>query len=318
MREMIMVGKPAPIAEVRDLSELADAWGDYLALEYAGPTRASYLKGLRVFREWLDDQGLTLATVRPPNVRAWREILAEDYAIGTVNLWLSAVRRFFAWLIEEGAPILNPAQIKGAGRNGTGRRHKRDEITAAEIRAILGTFNESPRGKRDRAIFSLMAYAALRTVETQRLDLDDLQTKDGRTVLWVTGKGHLEPDDFVVLNTKAEESLRAWLAVRRNEPGPLFYGLGRRTQRGRLSLRHIRRIIKAHYQAAGVIGERKTTHSLRHSAITNAIRNGGEPLQVQAMARHRSFDTTLGYYHEIGRTAAPAEDLIDYEQKEAA
>lgn len=314
MRDLMVVGKPAPVAELRDLDELAEAWRGHLATEYAEPTREAYLKGLRVFREWLDDQGLTYATVRPPNVRAWREQLVSDYAIGTANLWLSAVRRFYAWLIEEGAPILNPAAIKGAGRNGAGRRHKRDEITATEIRAIFDTFNESPRGKRDRAIFALMAYAALRTVEVQRLDLDDLQTKDGRTVLWVTGKGHLEPDDFVVLNTKAEESLRAWLAVRGNEPGPLFFGLGRRTQRGRLSLRHIRRIVKAHYRAAGVIGERKTTHSLRHSAITNAIRNGGEPLQVQAMARHRSFDTTLGYYHEIGRTAAPAEDLIDYDQ----
>jgi site-specific recombinase XerD len=48
---------------------------------------------------------------------------------------------------------------------------------------------------------------------------------------------------------------------------------------------------------AGVGGEAKTTHSLRHSAITNAIRNGAEPMQVKAMARHTSFDTTLGYIH---------------------
>lgn len=61
-----------------------------------------------------------------------------------------------------------------------------------------------------------------------------------------------------------------------------------------------------------MVGTRKTTHSLRHGAISNAIRNSAEPLQVQAMARRRSFDTTLDYYHEIGRTSAPAENLIDY------
>ena len=60
-------------------------------------------------------------------------------------------------------------------------------------------------------------------------------------------------------------------------------------------------------------GHRKTTHSLRHSAITNAIRHGATPMQVQAMARHTSFDTTLGYLHEESRTANPAEDSISHE-----
>jgi hypothetical protein len=30
------------------------------------------------------------------------------------------------------------------------------------------------------------------------------------------------------------------------------------------------------------------------------------------MARHASFDTTLGYIHEVNRLDAPAEDLIAY------
>jgi site-specific recombinase XerD len=61
-----------------------------------------------------------------------------------------------------------------------------------------------------------------------------------------------------------------------------------------------------------VVGETKSTHSLRHSAITNAIRNGADPKQVMQMARHKSFNTTLGYYHEVNRLNSPAEDLIDY------
>ena len=35
------------------------------------------------------------------------------------------------------------------------------------------------------------------------------------------------------------------------------------------------------------------------------------PLQPQAMARHRSFDTTLGSFHEVGRIDHPAEDFIN-------
>ena len=71
-------------------------------------------------------------------------------------------------------------------------------------------------------------------------------------------------------------------------------------------------MVKDRFRLAGVVNGGKTTHSLRHSAISNAIRNGAEPIQVQAMARHQSFDTTLSYYHEISRTEKPAEDLIEY------
>lgn len=46
------------------------------------------------------------------------------------------------------------------------------------------------------------------------------------------------------------------------------------------------------------------------SAITNAIRNGASPMQVQAMARHASFDTILGYYYEVNRIDNPAEGFI--------
>jgi hypothetical protein len=34
------------------------------------------------------------------------------------------------------------------------------------------------------------------------------------------------------------------------------------------------------------------------SAITNAIRNGASSMKIQAMDRHASFDTILGYYYE--------------------
>jgi hypothetical protein len=36
-------------------------------------------------------------------------------------------------------------------------------------------------------------------------------------------------------------------------------------------------------------------------------------MQVQAMARHASFDTTLGYYHEVSRLDDPAEDRVRYD-----
>ena len=295
------------------LEELLDRWDAYLKSEHAATTQAAYAKGLRLFRAWLQDRGLELSQATPPDVRAWRDELRERYAVQTVNLRLSAVRRFYAWLIEEGAPILNPAaNVRGASRRGKSRRHKRDELSASEVLAVLDTCDDSELGKRDRGILAVMAYCALRTIEVQRAELADLATRDGRSVLWVHGKGRAEADDFVVLPPAADEALRAWLVERGAEKGPLFWSLSRQNPGDRLSTRAIRGMVKDRFHLAGVVNGGKTTHSLRHSAISNAIRNGAEPLQVQAMARHQSFDTTLNYYHEISRTEKPAEDLIDY------
>lgn len=296
------------------LDELIDSWDTYLRNEMAETTRFAYLKGIRLFREWIIDTGLTLATVRPSDVRGWREQLRKIYAVQTVNLWLSAIRRFYAFLIEEyDAPILNPAaNVRGASRRGTSRRHKRDELTPNEVRAVLETCDESKQGQRDKAILVLMAYCALRTIEVHRADLTDLQTRDGRTVLWVRGKGRVEADDFVVLPKPAIKAVRTWLKVRGKKKGSLFWSLSKQNKGERLSARALRGMVKQRYEEAGVVGLNKSTHSLRHSAISTAIRNGAEPLQVQAMARHKSYDTTLNYYHELSRTENPAEDLIIY------
>jgi len=290
-----------------------EAWTTYLASEdYADATQETYSRALARFRSWLKVRGLDLDQVSPQDVQTWRDELRDSYSLQSINLWLSSIRRFYAWLIEEGAPILNPADVKGVRRRATSRRHKRDELTSSEVLAVLASCEDTPTGHRDRAILSLMAYCALRAIEVQRANLEDLQTKDDRTVLWVQGKGDADTSDFVVLPTSTDGVMRQWLKIRGEDPGPLFPSLGGKNQGQRISLRHIRRIVKNRYKEVGILNGRKTTHSLRHSAITSAIRHGATPLQVQAMARHKSFDTTLGYYHEVGRTENPAEDLVGY------
>ena len=67
----------------------------------------------------------------------------------------------------------------------------------------------------------------------------------------------------------------------------------------------------AYYRAAGVRGN-KTTHSLRHTAITQVIMKSGSIQKAQSVARHKSVDTTMIYFHEIDRITNPGEAFIDY------
>ena len=117
---------------------------------------------------------------------------------------------------------------------------------------------------------------------------------------------------IVIDNPAAAGALHDWLSVRGDQPGSLFLSLSDRSHGARLSLRALRHLIKGYYLAAGVLGKDKTAHSLRHAAISNALRHGAPVQKVAAMARHASIETTMIYFHEIDRLSDPAERYISY------
>ncbi len=73
----------------------------------------------------------------------------------------------------------------------------------------------------------------------------------------------------------------------------------------------LRDIVKKYFRMAGVHGN-KTPHSLRHTAITSAIRHGAPAEKVRGTSRHASLDTLMIYYHESDRVDNPAEQYISY------
>ena len=275
-------------------------------------TMESYRRGLYRFTKYLAENGITNPT--PADISEFRVYELATYSAQTVNLTLSAIRSFYRYLVAVGAmPYSIASDVKGAKR-AKANQHKRSELSAGEVLDVLATCDDSVEGIRDRAIITLMAYCGLRAIEVQRANLDNLKT-NGRMTLWVQGKGRTEADEFVVIPRDQEIVIRRWMTERKKlstaEPA-LFVSLSKRNQGERLSTRAIRNLVKEHYRKAGVDDDTKTTHSLRHSAITSAIRHGATPMQVQAMARHASFDTTLNYIHEVNRLDSPAEDLIEY------
>jgi site-specific recombinase XerD len=308
--------------ELAAATELVDLWLAYErdTNQASDNTLAAYRKGLDVFASWLQDAGT--GEVTAADVWRFRDALqARRHAVQTVNLRLTAVRRFYSFLVNTNRVPVNPAaEVKGLKRVKSRTTHKRDALTNAEVKAVIDTCDPTKvDGIRDWAILSLMAYCALRTVECHRADIGDLRTRQDRLTLDVQGKGRVEKDEFVVIPPAAERAIRMWLGYRtsvrfadHDADAPLFVSLSNQTHGDRLGLRAICGMVKARYQDAGVVGK-KSTHSLRHSAITNVIRHGGSVLQAQALARHADINTTMGYYHEMGRLDNPAEDLISYD-----
>jgi integrase/recombinase XerD len=110
--------------------------------------------------------------------------------------------------------------------------------------------------------------------------------------------------------------VRAWLAAHPrggDELAPLFCGLGFRNTGGPLAARTVRYLLRQHLDMAEISDRRKTGHSLRHTAVTKALRNGMTVVQVQSMTRHKDLATLMVYAHDVERAEHPAEEGVRYE-----
>jgi len=295
---------------------LIGLWEDALQLDaQAGQlsetSAAIYRRGMNRFYTWLFTQNVDV--VSPTVIKQWMAAEKDLHKPSSVNTWYAGVKRFFTWAVGEGLLLNNPTEgVKNVKRRGTNKRHLRDALTDREVLRILAAPDRSTdAGKRDYAILCLMAFCALRQIEVQRLDVDDLSTVDGLPVLRITGKGAEDDDEIAVIaHPRAQDAIYEWLAVHPTDAGAMFVALGNRSRNVRLSLRSIRGLVKGYYKSAGVKNGKKTTHSLRHSAITKVAKK--DIMKAQQVARHVNINTTMIYVHEADRLDDPGEAFIDY------
>jgi integrase/recombinase XerC/integrase/recombinase XerD len=304
-----------------DRQDLVGMWRASLQLDVdAGniseATAATYRRGLQRFIAW-GQANPERATDHA--VKEWLAFLRlETNARGqqnkpaAISAWFAGVRAFFRWAVSEGHLKADPtAGVKRARRHGTTEEHERELLTDDEMLRVLG----SKLSCRDRAFVHLLAYTGARGVELYRADIEDLRTEGGELVLRVQGKGRIEKTERVIIaHPDAKDAIYSYLAERGASSGPLFVSESNRSNGERLSSRAMRAIIRKILDDAGVTSRNKTTHSFRHSAITNAITNGASLLEAQAMARHTDPATTKRYFHNLERIKNAAERKIDYKK----
>jgi integrase/recombinase XerC len=288
-----------------NLNELQAKFVDWMHVRgLSHATRETYTFRLGKFVEWLD--GSSWEVVDQVQAVAYRDQLAETYSPATIGLYLTVARRFYTFLFEQGLIKVNPFFGVTSPRKSNSSR--REAISLPEWQALLRTCDNSHDGIRTRAIFWLAYGLGLRSVEIHRADIDDLRVSGDFRVMWVQSKGASMKGDFLVIPPEVDQALGDWLAVRGDQPGALFSHL---SKSGRIGLGAIRHIWFAHKVMAGISGDLKTFHSLRHSAIDNRARysvaHGKSPLLVQTFARHKSMSSTMKYIHNIGRLSDPPE-----------
>lgn len=226
------------------------------------------------------------------------EPYARDYAVrdfkshlktvgkakpSSVNLTLAAIDNFYRFVGMGRPEVRREEPTKAAPR----------ALSPGDQKRFLRAVERCPSA-RDRAIATLFFYSALRLQELTGLDAGDvaISARKGRVVVR-SGKGDAYRE--VALNADARGALDGWLAQRRTLSGvvdeeALF--LGRRGKR--LTVRAVDLIVRRLGEEAN-LDLPLSAHVLRHTCLTNLVRNGNDLVMVAEIAGHKRLETTRRY-----------------------
>ncbi len=305
-------------------------------LESMSPnTRRAYAADLRALGEFLggvsDHHAVALLLTLKGGeanelVLRWRTKMVDSkLSPATIGRRLAAVRSMVrmgrmlglvGWSIEVADPkVQRYRDTRGPGLSGW----KAMKVTAeAMADGGLSLRNVHPhQGARDLALVHLMRGLALRRSSVIRLDRADVELDGDDPAVMVHEKGK---HDKVrrSLSEGPAASLRAWIALRGDWPGPLFHRLDRAAgshqpgELARLDGSSVWRIVRALGHRAGLVRHVRP-HGLRHEAITAAIEKGAQLPDVQVFAGHADPRTTMLYYDRTRNAAGQVAKLIDGE-----
>lgn len=300
-----LTGISLPAVPVRDstqdelLARLTAAWLNRYDSHH---TRAAYEKDLRYWVGWCQERGIHPLRARMADVDDWLAAQRDSGVSGdgrpaarrSIARRLSAVASWYGYLIRntagDGEPLLthNPAD--------TDARPKvnRDAsptvgLSRAEADRLITAADQD--GLRSSAIIRLLLTNALRCGVVSSLNIRDCGSDRGHRIITMTVKGgHLKRDPLPPPTARA---IDAYLASRGDPPdGPLF---ATRTGR-RLDEAYLFRLVRRLATRAGIpSADRLSPHSLRHTAITEALEATGDLRKAQDLAGHADPRTTRLY-----------------------
>ena len=313
---------PALVDTVVLLPALPDDVGDrygfvnltalWLAERRSDGTRKAYFNDLNRYLLWCHTEALDPLTARTADVIRYKTL--QVASASSVNRRLSAVSSWYKFLVFNGKLEDNPAY--GVQRPAVNK----DESTTVsldvdEMKTLLAmadTLARAQDGKhrrwqlsayRDRAVLRWLATLGPRRAEISKLDLADLSYMRGhRTIRYVAKGGKVRER---ALNPYLCEALDDYLAIRGDEPGPLFVTHAHGGGYGRIDDKSgvfdvVRRVAKL----AGLTNaDRVGAHSIRHAFATNALENGAALGHVQDALGHSDPRTTQRYNHARFRLA---------------
>ena len=251
--------------------------------------------------------------IRQRLIETVSERTSKPLSAATVNKALAALRGVLreAWRLglmsaEELARATDLQPVRGS-RPLRGRALEPNEV-AALFNCCMR--DASAAGPRDAVVLALGLAAGLRRAEIAGLTLNDVDLD--REVVRVHGKANKVRE--VPVKSGTLEAIRAWLAKRGAEPGPLVCPVSRagRVTINPLAPQAILRVCEKRGREAGI--EQFVAHDLRRTFISALLDRGVDLSVASDLAGHSSPVTTKRYDRrgERARHAAASTLVVPY------
>lgn len=253
-------------------------------------TRRAYRSRINHFLGFLGESGEDIRVLidnereREHVVREYKKYLKQKQRSqpSTVNAYLTAIDHFFQFFgLAPGKPLREdlPQEAPRA-------------LTKDEQKRFLRSVAACRRSK-DRAIASLLFFTGIRIGECVGLNANDVSVAGRRhRVIIRSGKGDRYRE--IPLNSEATEALRDWLLERnkKSESLEIDNALFLNPQGKRLSTASVDLIVRKIGQSCGL---ELSSHVLRHTCLTNLVRNGNDLVIVAEIGGHKRLETTRRY-----------------------
>lgn len=268
------------------------------SLDRRPTTKETYRKALLEYSKWLGNT--SPLRLNSNDIQRYKDyISSKDLSTSSVSAYLTAVRRLYDYLQHSGKIKDNPAKkVRGGARP---QRHSTKPISRADVKKLFDSIDtSSPLGLRDSLILNLMLRCGLSEIEIVRADVGDIKTRGKETIIYVQGKNKDRKDEYAVIPSEVARDINNYLEQRESsEPAdPLFWGVGNRAKRERITTRAIRARINHYFEKLGFNKKGITPYSLRHTAALLAIESGASVSEVMHMLRVKTVDTALVYFEE--------------------
>lgn len=259
-------------------------------------TRRAYLSRLNGFLGFLGESGEDLMALtanereRKFVLQNYKRQLKQEIKLSpaSVNANLTAVDHFFQFLGASSTKIAREELPQEAPR----------ALNKKEQQVFLRAVTASRRSK-DRAIALLLFYSGIRISECASLNVDDVSVIGRKNRVVVRdGKGGKFRE--IPLHPEACDAVKSWLDERRKkfEEGEKFKGkrlseaIFLNPQGLRMSTASIDLIVR---KIGDICGFQLSAHVLRHSCLTNLVRNGNDLVLVAEIGGHKRLETTKRY-----------------------
>jgi site-specific recombinase XerD len=215
----------------------------------------------------------------------------------TIRKRVSDLRQFFRFLYRSDVLLENPMDdivfddntddtIKGI-------------FSCEEMNMFLDVIDvNSPRGKRDRAVFELMYSSGLRISEVVNIFLADIDLSE-RILRIRNSKGG--KDRTVPFSEAAAVFVKLYIESEREktsrrvskEAGKYLF----LTVKGKMESDPVRVLFKKTLEKIKLKRRNLTPHSIRHSTATHLLEAGADVRYVQELLGHEDIETTVKYTH---------------------